>query len=53
MVKQIVQKIESGEMNVDDLAQNIKEAQQLIKFCKEKLIKVEEDIQNVLQEPQQ
>lgn len=52
-LEQIVQEIESGEMNIDALAQNMKEAQQLIKFCKNKLTKVEDDIQSILQEPQQ
>ena len=48
-IEQIVRQIESGEMNIDDLAKNLKEAQELIKSCKDKLTKVEEDIKQIIQ----
>lgn len=48
-IEQIVRQIESGEMNIDDLAKNLKEAQELIKSCKDKLTKVEEDIKQIMQ----
>lgn len=46
----IVQKIESGEMDIDSLASNVKEAKELIAFCKAKLTKVEEDVKKSLQD---
>lgn len=46
----IVQKIESGQMDIDSLASNLKEAKKLITFCKAKLTKVEEDVKKVLEE---
>lgn len=47
-IEQIVRQIESGNMNVDDLATNLKEAQQLIKNCKDRLTQVEEDVKKVI-----
>ena len=44
----IVQKIESGQMDIDSLAANLKEAKELITFCKDKLTKVEEDVKKIL-----
>lgn len=46
----IVQKIESGQMDIDSLADSIKEAKKLITFCKAKLTKVEEDVKKSLQD---
>ncbi|MCQ2132575.1 MAG: exodeoxyribonuclease VII small subunit [Bacteroidaceae bacterium] len=47
-IEQIVRQIESGNMNVDDLATNLKEAQQLIKNCKDRLTQVEEDVKKAI-----
>ena len=47
-LEEIVKKIESGEMDIDLLAQNLKEAQSLVEFCKEKLTKVEEEVKKCL-----
>lgn len=47
-IEQIVRQIESGSMNVDDLATNLKEAQQLIKNCKDRLTQVEEDVKKAI-----
>lgn len=44
----IVQKIESGQMDIDSLATNLKEAKELISFCKAKLTKVEADVKKTL-----
>ena len=49
-IEQIVRQIESGDMNVDDLATNLKEAQQLIKNCKDRLTQVEEDVTKAIGE---
>ena len=35
-------------MDIDLLAQNLKEAQSLVEFCKEKLTKVEEEVKKCL-----
>ena len=45
----IVQKIESGELDIDSLATNLKEAKDLIAFCKAKLTKVEADVKKTLE----
>lgn len=45
----IVQQIESGEMNIDSLASSLKEAKDLITFCKAKLTKVENDVKKSLE----
>ena len=39
----IVAKIESGELDIDQLGENLQEAQKLIKFCKDKLYKADEE----------
>ena len=43
----IVRKMESNEYDIDELAAQLKAAQQLIKFCKDKLTKTEEEIQKI------
>ncbi|MBQ6749346.1 MAG: exodeoxyribonuclease VII small subunit [Bacteroidaceae bacterium] len=47
-LEEIVAKIESGEMDIDALAQNLKEAQKLVGFCKEKLTTVEAEVKKCL-----
>ncbi|WP_291563131.1 exodeoxyribonuclease VII small subunit [Bacteroides sp.] len=44
----IVAKIEGGELDIDQLGDNLKEAQKLIKFCKDKLYKADEEIRKML-----
>lgn len=43
----IVRKMESNEYDIDELAVQLKTAQRLIKFCKDKLTKTEEEIQKI------
>ena len=43
----IVRKMESNEYNIDELAAQLKTAQRLIKFCKDKLTKTEEELQKI------
>ena len=43
----IVRKMESNEYDIDELAAQLKAAQQLIKFCKDKLTKTEEELQKI------
>ncbi len=40
----IVRKMENNEFDIDELAAQLKTAQRLIKFCKDKLSKTEEEI---------
>ena len=44
----IVRKMEGGEYSIDELAQQLKTAQQLIALCKDKLIKTDEEIKKIL-----
>ncbi len=46
----IVQKMEEGEINVDELASNVKRASELISLCKKKLTTTEEDVNKILKE---
>lgn len=43
----IVRKMESNELNIDEIAAQLKTAQQLIKFCKDKLSKTEAELSKV------
>lgn len=45
----IVSRIESNELDIDELGENLKEAQKLIKFCKDKLYKTDQEIQKMLE----
>ena len=47
-IEAILQKIEEGELDVDELANSVKRATKLIKFCKEKLQKTEEEVTKIL-----
>jgi len=49
-IEEITKKIESGEMDIDSLATSLKEAKELVQFCKEKLTKVEADVKKILDE---
>ena len=48
MLEAIVAKIEGGELDIDQLGDCLKEAQKLIKFCKDKLYKADEEIRKML-----
>lgn len=49
-IEEITRKVESGEMDIDSLANSLKEAKELVEFCKDKLTKVEEDVKKILTE---
>lgn len=49
-LRKIVSDIESGDLDVDILSDKVKEATRLIKLCKEKLYKVDEEVKKVLEE---
>lgn len=46
----IVKKIESGEMDIDQLTSQVAEAANLIKACKEKLFSTNEAVEKLLKE---
>jgi len=49
-LRKIVAEIENGELDVDLLSEKVKEAARLIKVCKEKLYKVDEEVKKILEE---
>jgi exodeoxyribonuclease VII small subunit len=49
-IEEITGQIEAGEMNVDELAKHVKEASELLKFCKSKLFETEQEIEKILKE---
>lgn len=49
-LRRIVSEIENGESDVDVLSVKVKEATRLIKLCKEKLFKADEEVRKVLEE---
>ena len=49
-LRQIVNEIENGDLDVDLLSEKVREATRLIKLCKEKLSKVDEEVKKVLEE---
>lgn len=49
-LEDLVRRIEQGEVGVDRLAAELKEAQRLMAFCREKLYLTEKEIKNILEE---
>jgi exodeoxyribonuclease VII small subunit len=49
-IEEITGHIEAGELNVDELAKNVKEASELLKLCKGKLYETEAEIEKILKE---
>lgn len=49
-LEQIVSDIENNKLDIDLISDKIKEAQELIKFCKDKLYKTDEEIQKLLED---
>ena len=47
-LESIVPRMENDELDIDELTTELKKAQQLIKMCKAKLTKVDEDIKKIL-----
>jgi len=46
----IVRKMENDELDIDQMAEQLKRAQQLIKLCRDKLTKTDEEIKKILGE---
>lgn len=49
-LQSIVKQMENADINVDDLTENIKTATKLIKICKDKLTKTEEEVNKTIAE---
>ena len=47
-LNEILQQIEQEQLDIDTLTDTIKEAKQLIKFCKERLYKVDQEIKEIM-----
>lgn len=47
-VEKILERFGAGQMEVDELGEQVKRATELIKFCKERLRKAEKDVEAVL-----
>lgn len=48
-LEKIVNKMESGELDIDSMAAQLKKAQELVKLCKDKLKRTDADIQKLLE----
>ena len=46
-LEQIVQQMERGDLDIDQLTEQLKEAQRIIKSCKAKLIKTDAEIKQL------
>ncbi len=46
----IVYKMENDELDIDQMSEQLKRAQELIKLCKDKLNKTDEEIKKILTE---
>ena len=49
-LQSIVRRMENDELDIDQMSEQLKRAQQLIKLCKDKLTKTDEDIKKILAE---
>lgn len=49
-LESIVSMMESGKLDLDQLEEKLKVAQQLIKLCRDKLTKTDEEISKLLQQ---
>ena len=47
-LQEIVRKMEGEELDIDQMAEAVKRAQELIKLCKDKLTKTDENIRKIL-----
>ena len=49
-LEEIVRKMEENELDIDEMGEQLKEAQRLIKLCKDRLTKTDEEIKKILGE---
>lgn len=51
-LEKIVSQIDNGELEIDELADKIREANEIIAFCSDKLTKANQEIEKLLAEKQ-
>jgi exodeoxyribonuclease VII small subunit len=49
-LEEIMGKIQGGKVDIDELSGMLKEAQELVKFCRDKIYKVDEEIKALTEE---
>ena len=49
-LEQIVERMENDELDIDQLSEQLKRAKTLVKLCKDKLTKTDEEIKKLLSE---
>ena len=49
-LQEIVRKMENDELDIDQMSEQLKHAQELIKLCRDKLTKTDDEIQKLLKE---
>ena len=49
-LEQVVARMENNELDLDTMSEELKKAQQLIKLCKDKLTKTDQEIRKLLNE---
>lgn len=47
-LEQLARKMEQGNVPIDELATKLRDAQSLIKFCREQLTSADKSVQNIL-----
>jgi exodeoxyribonuclease VII small subunit len=47
-IEEILEKIENEELDVDELAEKVKRVSVLLKICKDKLVKTNEQVEQIL-----
>lgn len=52
-LEKIVRQIDNNELEIDVLAEKIKETNEIIAYCTEKLTKADQEVEKLLQERQQ
>ena len=49
-LEEIVERLDNNQLGIDEMTAQLKKAQQLIKLCKDRLTKTDEEIQKILGE---
>jgi len=49
-IEEILEQIENGELDVDQLAEKVKQASELLKICRGKLFETEKEIDRILKD---
>jgi exodeoxyribonuclease VII small subunit len=48
-LEDIIQRIENEDIDIDELAEKVKEAASLVKVCKDKILKAEMEVKDVVE----